>query len=80
MPEDICNGEAQDHNYYAVCRNILAAIGGPRGLLHSPPDGADSRRLDYLLSNCVYSKEISREQAIDKLEKELYKYITSEKN
>jgi hypothetical protein len=74
VPQDLCRGQAQDHNYYAICRNILAAVGGSRGLLHSPPDGEIKSTLKYLLYNCVYSKEMSRERAIDKLEKQLYRY------
>ena len=74
VPQDLCQGQAQDHNYYAICRNILLAVGGAKGLLHSPPDEIKST-LKYLLYNCVYSKEISREQAVDKLEEELYRYL-----
>lgn len=75
--DDLCKGQSQDHNYYAVCRNILAAIGGSKGLLHSLPDNlVNTSLVNYLLQNCVYSKEISREQAINRLEKELYNLLT----
>ena len=75
VPDDLCEGQAQDHNYYAICRNILAAIGSSKGLLHSPPDSEIESKLKYLLNNCIHGKEISRELAIEKLEKELYTYI-----
>ena len=75
VPQDLCQGEAQDHNYYAICKNILLAVGGSKGLLHSPPDGEMKSTLKYLLNNCVYSKNISRERAVDQLEKQLYKYL-----
>jgi hypothetical protein len=75
VPEDLCRGEAQDHNYYAICRNILLAVGGSKGLLHSPPDSEMKSTLEYLLHNCVYSKEMSREQAVDQLQEQLHRYI-----
>ena len=75
VPEDLCEGQAQDHNYYAICRNILAAIGGSKGLLHSPPDSETESQLKYLLNNCIHGKEMSRELAIGKLEKQLHTYI-----
>lgn len=77
VPRDLCSGQAQDHNYYAICRNILLAVGGfyTQGLLHSPPYGHIKSTLQYLLENCVFSKDMTREQAIDELQKVLQSYV-----
>ena len=78
VPSDLCLGESQDHNYYAVCRNLLAGIGGASnsGLLHSlPRQLVNLTSVNYLLYNCVYGKHISRENAVSQLESELYGYL-----
>lgn len=76
VPEDLCKGQSQDHNYYVVCRNLLAGIGGTKGLLHSPPHQlVNISLINYLQHNCVYREQISREQAINQLEKELQTYV-----
>lgn len=59
--DDLCNHINSDHNYYAVCLNILSkyanepGMGMPNGLLHDMPNYArDDFDLDTLLNECVH--------------------------
>uniref|UniRef100_UPI00358DFCD4 divergent protein kinase domain 2A-like isoform X1 n=2 Tax=Myxine glutinosa TaxID=7769 RepID=UPI00358DFCD4 len=52
----LCSRLNSDHNYYAICRNLLAppeAGGAGWGLLHSPP-ASISARFGTILASCLH--------------------------
>ncbi|GAA6084783.1 divergent protein kinase domain 2Ab [Tachysurus ichikawai] len=57
----LCSRVTVDHNYYAICQNLLSRYatwrGSTGGLLHDPPSnvGKDGH-LDILLEECVKPK------------------------
>jgi hypothetical protein len=70
-PSDLCEGKCRDHNWYALCRGVLADMKGRNGLLLSAPIEYDLRiQLNKLLQYCV-SGQNGREDTIRKIEKVL---------
>nr|KAG5692320.1 hypothetical protein BaRGS_009530 [Batillaria attramentaria] len=58
IPEDLCSRLHSDHNYYAVCTNLLDPLMEdstmPGGLLHDMPEEAkDFWDLEHLLKECA---------------------------
>ncbi|ESO07205.1 hypothetical protein HELRODRAFT_132750, partial [Helobdella robusta] len=60
--KNLCNGLYSDHNYYAVCRNILSPVnteagGSNAGLLHDVPHNVDTLfGLSHLMQSCLSPK------------------------
>ncbi|MEQ2168060.1 Divergent protein kinase domain 2A, partial [Goodea atripinnis] len=76
--EALCSRVTVDHNYYAVCQNLLSQYatwrGTTGGLLHNPPAHiAKDGQLEALLDECTKPKKhYGRFQAA----KELREYLT----
>ncbi|XP_058250974.1 divergent protein kinase domain 2Aa isoform X2 [Hemibagrus wyckioides] len=74
----LCSRVTVDHNYYAICQNLLSRFatwrGSTGGLLHDPPpDVAQDGQLAALLDECARpQKRFGRFQAA----KELREYLT----
>ena len=54
----LCSRYTVDHNYYAICRNLLSSYASeilkPGGLLHDTPDKINERYgLDEMLRQCA---------------------------
>ena len=63
-PRHLCQGSCRDHNLYALCRGVLADMGGRQGLLHSAPQSEKKLKLNQLLQDCVSGENGKREDAI----------------
>lgn len=76
--DSLCTRVTVDHNYYAVCQNLLSRYatwrGTTGGLLHDPPAHiAKDGQLESLLDECTRPKKrYGRFQAA----KELREYLT----
>ncbi|KAL0157422.1 hypothetical protein M9458_048668, partial [Cirrhinus mrigala] len=74
----LCSRVTVDHNYYAICQNLLSRYamwrGSSGGLLHDPPPHiAKDGQLEALLDECANPKKrYGRFQAA----KELREYLT----
>ena len=79
-PHELCQGAVRDHNYYVICRSVLADIGNRLGLLHSPPDlEGFGTRLEDALSECVNAQTFRRIQAVELIVGLLRNSIAQEK-
>lgn len=72
----LCTRVTADHNYYAICQNLLSRYatwrGSTGGLLHDPPPQV-AGQLEALLDECANPKKrYGRFQAA----KELREYLT----
>ncbi|XP_076182444.1 divergent protein kinase domain 2A [Ptiloglossa arizonensis] len=84
-PAEICNHKTSDHNYYAICKILLALnINNsvlPGGLLHSIPTDIlkTYSNIQYLIQECVTPRILTRVTAGIQLKK-LLDTIVKDKN
>lgn len=81
VPDRLCSAHTADHNYYALCRNILSTYAmnndSPISLLHNiPPDIEELYHIRQLADRCAHpEKPGQRAEVVEELVKVLTEVI-----